>query len=201
MTTDNFKTVDLLLGDCLSVFPRLGEYGGRIDCILIDPPYNTHNSQLPYRDCRTDREWYDFIHSRIDAAYPFLSRRGCIAVHINDNLLGSLLRIMEEIFGKPNQLYITPWQAGKSGTGAGRAEFVVVFARDEASWKLQVVPRRPHEALISPIRITIREERGASETPPPGSISGTSTASKTTLPGITCSRQEIVAGGGVRRPW
>jgi adenine-specific DNA-methyltransferase len=48
---------------------------------------------------------------------------------------------MDEIFGKSNQLYITPWQAGKSGTGAGRAEFVVIFARDKASWKLQAVPR------------------------------------------------------------
>jgi hypothetical protein len=48
---------------------------------------------------------------------------------------------MEEILGKSNQLYITPWQAGKSGTGAGRAEFVVIFARDKASWKLQAVPR------------------------------------------------------------
>jgi adenine-specific DNA-methyltransferase len=48
---------------------------------------------------------------------------------------------MEEIFGKRNQLYVTPWQAGKSGTGAGRAEFVVVFARDKAAWELQLVSR------------------------------------------------------------
>jgi DNA methylase len=138
---DNLKSVDLLLGDCLSVFPRLAEHGGRIDCILIDPRYNTCNPRLPYRDCRSDGEWYDFIYPRLAAAYPFLSNRGCIAVHINDKQLGSLLRIMEEIFGKRNQLYITPWQAGKSGTGAGRAEFVVVFARDKAAWELQLVSR------------------------------------------------------------
>ena len=141
MTTDNLKTVDLLLGDCLSVFPRLAKYGGLIDCILIDPPYNTGNPRLPYEDCRSDRAWYDFVYTRLAAAYPFLSNRGCIAVHINDNQLGSLLRIMEDIFDKSNQLYITPWQAGKSGTGAGRAEFVVIFAQDKASWKLQAVPR------------------------------------------------------------
>ena len=135
------QEVKLLPGDCLSVFPRLAEYRERIDCILIDPPYNTGNPRLPYRDCRSDGEWYDFIYPRLAAAYPFLSNRGCIAVHINDKQLGSVLRIMEEIFGKRNQLYITPWQAGKSGTVAGRAEFVVVFAREKATWKMQPVPR------------------------------------------------------------
>jgi adenine-specific DNA-methyltransferase len=135
------QEVELLLGDCFAVFSGLSQYRGLVDCILIDPPYNSGNRRLPYRDCRTAGEWSDFIHSRIAAAYPFLSRRGCIAVHINDNQLGSLLRIMEDIFGKSNQLHITPWQAGKSGTGAGRAEFVVIFARDKASWKLQAVPR------------------------------------------------------------
>jgi DNA methylase len=105
------QEVKLLPGDCLSVFPRLAEHQERIDCILIDPPYNTGNPRLPYRDCRSDGEWYDFIYPRLAAAYPFLSNRGCIAVHINDKQLGSLLRIMEEIFGKRNQLYLTPWQA------------------------------------------------------------------------------------------
>jgi adenine specific DNA methylase Mod len=110
------QEVTLLPGDCLSVFHRLAEHQERIDCILIDPPYNTGNPRLPYRDCRSDGEWYDFIYPRLAAGYPFLSNRGCIAVHINDKQLGSLLRIMEEIFGKRNQLYLTPWQAGKSGT-------------------------------------------------------------------------------------
>jgi DNA modification methylase len=78
------QDVKLLPGDCLSIFPRLAEHRERIDCILIDPPYNTGNPRLPYRDCRSDGEWYDFIYPRLAAAYPFLSNQGCIAVDIND---------------------------------------------------------------------------------------------------------------------
>src|SRR6516162_119845 len=82
------QEVKPLLGDCLVLFPALSQYGGRGDCILIDPPYNSGNPRLPYEDCRSDGECYDFIYPRIAAAYPFLSNRGCIAVHINDNQLG-----------------------------------------------------------------------------------------------------------------
>lgn len=44
-----------------------------IDCIFIDPPYNTGNDGFIYKDAYCHSSWLSFARSRIEAAKPLLS--------------------------------------------------------------------------------------------------------------------------------
>lgn len=110
-------------------------YAGNIDCIFIDPPYNTGNESWSYNDnvngpifkewlssnpinkedmLRHDK-WCCMIYPRLKLIKELLSSSGYIGVTIDDNELDNLLLIMDEIFGKENRLACAAWLSDPSG--------------------------------------------------------------------------------------
>ena len=90
----------LFSGDNLAVMSGLPKES--VDFCLFDPPYNTGSKSLPYPDRRPD--WPDYMAPRLAAARRPLKSSGCLACHIDDHELESLLRILRDMFGKKNFL-------------------------------------------------------------------------------------------------
>ena len=118
----------------------LPEYEGRIDCIYIDPPYNTGNEGWVYNDnvnephikkwlgevvgkqgedlSRHDK-WLCMMYPRLRLLEKLLSNNGTIFISIDDYEQASLKIICDEIFGLNNLVANCVWQ---KKTGAADAK-------------------------------------------------------------------------------
>lgn len=95
-------------------------YAGKVDCIFIDPPYNTGNEGWAYNDnvnAPMIKEWLDsnpigiedglrhdkwcaMMWPRLRLLHELLSENGAMFVSIDDNELSSLIRLLSDIFSR-----------------------------------------------------------------------------------------------------
>jgi adenine-specific DNA-methyltransferase len=129
-------------------------YAGKVDCIFIDPPYNTGNEGWNYNDnvnspmmkewlssnpvnsedmLRHDK-WCSMMWPRLTLLRELLSDGGLIAITIDDNELPDLWLLMDSIFGEENLVACAPWlsepSGGKEKTGLRTGhEYVLLFSK------------------------------------------------------------------------
>jgi adenine-specific DNA-methyltransferase len=109
---------------------------GQVDCIYIDPPYNTgardwkyNNSYVDENDAWRHSKWLSFMEKRLRLAKQLLKPDGVLIVTIDENELHHLGVLLEELFpGALRQLVsicINP--SGAAGEGLSRVEEYAVF--------------------------------------------------------------------------
>lgn len=139
----------------LALKALLPQYAGKVKCIYIDPPHNTGNEGWVYNDkvnsplikewlgkevgkddlTRHDK-WLCMMVPRLKLLRELLADDGAISISIDDIELGSLHRILDEIFGEQNKEEIICWRRrhnqpnDKSKAVSKVAEFIVVYAKD-----------------------------------------------------------------------
>ena len=113
-------------------------YYGKINCIYIDPPYNTGNESWVYNDkvnspkikswlgkvvgreaedlTRHDK-WLCMMYPRLKLLRDLLSDDGVIFVSIDDNEHSHLKLLMDEIFGEENFVDSIIWDKKSSAKG------------------------------------------------------------------------------------
>ena len=127
-------------------------YAGKVDCIFIDPPYNTGNEGWCYNDnvnspviqewlndnpvgvedgLRHDK-WCAMMYPRLKLLKELLSTEGFIAATIDDNEVDRLLGLMDDVFGPKNRLALAVWLSDPSGGKQKSAlrtghEYIVVY--------------------------------------------------------------------------
>ena len=130
---DNLEALKALL-------PR---YAGRVQCVYIDPPYNTgsegwvyndnvngplmrewieRNGQVDGEDLERHDKWLCMMWPRLQLLKELLAENGIIFVSIDDNELHHLRMVMDEIFGEENFIASFVWE----GTVKNDARFVSV---------------------------------------------------------------------------
>jgi adenine-specific DNA-methyltransferase len=99
-------------------------YAGKVDCIYIDPPYNTGNEGWCYNDnvrsplmkewlkksanpvekddLERHEKWLCMMWPRLKLLHELLAEDGAIFISIDDNELHRLRDVMDEIFGEAN---------------------------------------------------------------------------------------------------
>ena len=118
------------------------ELTGKIRCIYIDPPFNTGEAFEHYDDGVEHSIWLSLMRDRIEILHSLLSNEGTLAVHIDDNELGYLIALCDEIFGRKNrQSVVTFKQSSVSGPKSINpgiitiANYVVIYAKEKSTWK------------------------------------------------------------------
>jgi len=99
---ENFQALNLLLE----------RYRGLVQCIYIDPPYNTGNDEFIYRDRYQHSSWNAMVDHRLALAKAFLNRFGAIFVSVDDNEQAHLRLLMDELYGKNNLITSMVWEGG-----------------------------------------------------------------------------------------
>ena len=132
----------LIFGDNLLTLKALEkEFAGRIKCIYIDPPFNTGQAMENYEDGLEHSLWLSLLRERLEFLKRLLTQDGTIFVHIDDNELGYLIVLMDEIFGRANRLYVVTFKQG-AATGhkainpgcVSTSNFVLIYAQDKSQW-------------------------------------------------------------------
>lgn len=121
----------IIHGDNLAVLKSLLlEFEGKVDCIYIDPPYNTGNEKWVYNDNVNDPrikkwlntvvgkegddlsrhdKWLCMMYPRLKLLKKLLAKDGVIFISIDDNELLNLKFICDEIFGAKNFIANLIW--------------------------------------------------------------------------------------------
>ncbi len=120
-TADNGSDNMIIHGDnLLALKSLLPKYEGKIDCIYIDPPYNTGNEGWVYNDNVNDPrikkwlgevvgkegedltrhdKWLCMMYPRLRLLHRLLAPTGVIFISIDDNEQANLKLICDEFFG------------------------------------------------------------------------------------------------------
>ncbi len=91
-------------------------YKETIDCIYIDPPYNTQNNEFIYADNFKRSSWLSMMENRLELAHKLLNDKGAMFVSIDDNEQAYLKTLMDEVFngGGDNFVANVVWQRSYS---------------------------------------------------------------------------------------
>ncbi|WP_277035127.1 DNA methyltransferase [Propionimicrobium lymphophilum] len=86
----------------LALSSLLERYEGQVNCIYIDPPYNTGSDGFNYNDRFNHSSWLTFIRNRLVLARRLLSSNGVIFVSLDDKEAHYCKILMDEVFGREN---------------------------------------------------------------------------------------------------
>ena len=154
-------------GDNLEALKTLlPEFEGRVDCIYIDPPYNTGNEGWVYNDNVNDpriRKWLgeavgkegeDFsrhdkwlcmMYPRLQLLRKLLSPTGAIFISIDDTELANLRLVCDEIFSPSCFVSDVSWQRNYSTRNDSKGipaevEHMLVYSK-APGWQPRKLPR------------------------------------------------------------
>jgi adenine-specific DNA-methyltransferase len=117
-------------------------YEGKVKLIYIDPPYNTGNDEFLYNDSFNQSTWLTFMINRLQVAKDLLADDGSIYISIDENEIGILQVLMDEIFGIDNRSNIVTVKRG-SVTGhkainpgvVNITEYIVSYTKNSSQWE------------------------------------------------------------------
>ncbi|HAA45563.1 MAG TPA: site-specific DNA-methyltransferase [Halomonas sp.] len=132
----------LIFGDNLLALKALEqEFSGKVKCIYIDPPFNTQQAFEHYDDGYEHSIWLGLIRDRAEALRRLMSDDGTLFVHIDDNELGYLIVLLDEVFGRANRVSVVSFKQG-SATGhksinpgvVSTTNFILIYAKNKSVW-------------------------------------------------------------------
>ncbi len=152
----------IIHGDNLAALKALlPRYAGRINCIYIDPPYNTGNEKWLYNDnvnspmmkdwlqdkspvdgedLERHDKWLCMMWPRLQLLRELLSDDGVIFISIDDNEQHRLRMVMDEIFGEEHFVANIIWQKKYSPANDAKYfsdnhDFILCYAKNRANGK------------------------------------------------------------------
>ena len=158
----------IIHGDNLHALKALmPRYAGRVNCIYIDPPYNTGNENWVYNDnvnsplmkewlkdkspvdgedLERHDKWLCMMWPRLHLLRELLAENGAIFVSIDDNEQHHLRMLMDEIFGGENFVANVIWRKNYAPKSSARHfsedhDHILVYARNAETWTPNPMPR------------------------------------------------------------
>ena len=117
-------------------------YTGKVDCIYIDPPYNT-GGDLTYNDKRVSKEdgdkhakWLSFMERRLKLAKQLLKPTGVIIAAIDDNEQAHLKLLMDQVFDERNFIANVVWQGSRKNDSryvSSGTDYMLIYAKSESA--------------------------------------------------------------------
>lgn len=166
-TSETHSGNKIIHGDNLEALKALlPEYEGKIDCVYIDPPYNTGNEGWVYNDNVNDPhirkwlgevvgaegedlsrhdKWLCMMYPRLRLLHQLLSQRGVIFISIDDNEQANLKLLCDEIFGTNCFVANICWQRNYSARADSKgisreAEYLLAYSKC-TDWQPNKLPR------------------------------------------------------------
>lgn len=141
----------LIQGDnLLALKALLPSYAGRVNCIFIDPPYNTKSAFEHYDDNLEHSQWLSLLYPRLVLLRDLLSEDGSIWVTIDDNEAHYLKTLMDEVFGRKNFVADLTWRKRVSPANdahyfSSDHDHILVFSKQKELWRPNKLPRSDNQ--------------------------------------------------------
>lgn len=154
----------IIHGDNLEALKSLlPEYEGRVDCIYIDPPYNTGEESWIYNDNLTDPKikkwlgqvvgkesedlsrhdkWLCMMYPRLKLLQKLLKDKGTVFLSIDDNELYNLKLVMNEIFGTNSFISNFIWEKRTNRENrkviSFRHEYILCYTKNNSDFNSSI---------------------------------------------------------------
>ncbi len=141
-------------------------YAGKVDCVFIDPPYNTGNEGWCYNDnvnspmmqewlksnpigiedgLRHDK-WCAMMWPRLRLLHDLLGDAGSIWITLDDNEVHRARAMLDSIFGEQNFVATCIWRKNYAPKSSARHfsedhDYVIVYAKDALNWAPNLLDR------------------------------------------------------------
>ncbi len=162
---DNGSENMIVHGDNLVALKALlPKFEGKVDCIYIDPPYNTGNEGWVYKDNVNDPQirkwlgsvvggegedfsrhdkWLCMMYPRLSLLHRLLAPDGIIFISIDDNEQTNLRAVCDEIFGANSFIETFIWRKADSPSSntipvISDHEYILAYAKQKD--QLRLVP-------------------------------------------------------------
>ncbi|MFZ4525903.1 MAG: site-specific DNA-methyltransferase [Chlorobium sp.] len=135
-------------------------YAGKVDCVFIDPPYNTGNEGWCYNDnvnspmmqqwlnenpvgiedgLRHDK-WCAMMWPRLRLLHDLLGDAGSIWITLDDNEVHRARMMLDAIYGEDNFVATVCWQnkvspANDSKYFSDDFDYIIVYAKNKVVWR------------------------------------------------------------------
>lgn len=150
----------IIHGDNLEALKSLlPEYEGNVNCIYIDPPYNTGKENWIYNDNVNDPKikkwlgqvvgkesedlsrhdkWLCMMYPRLKLLHKLLADDGAIFISIDDNEYHNLKSILDEIFGIKNHITTFTWRTDGNFDNQAKIkinhEYIVCYSKNSQAF-------------------------------------------------------------------
>lgn len=154
----------LIHSDSFHALSFLGRrYCRGINCMYIDPPYNTGNDGFIYRDSYQHSSWLAMIGCRLSVANVLLDSEGSHWVSIDDNENANLRHLLDLHLGGHNFIATVIWHKVDSPKNSAvhfsvDHDYVLVYANDASYWRPNGLPRT--EAMLDRYKNPDNDPRG-----------------------------------------
>ena len=165
----------IIHGDNLDALKALlPRFECKVNCIYIDPPYNTGNEAWVYNDNVNDPKirkwlgevvgkegedltrhdkWLCMMYPRLRLLYKLLSDDGVIFISIDDTELSNLRLLMNEVFGETNFVTTIIWHKNYAPKSSAMYfsedhDYILVYARNKAAWRPNLLPRTDEQNKV-----------------------------------------------------
>lgn len=144
----------LIFGDNLLALKALEqEFSGKINCIFIDPPYNTGSAFSHYEDGVEHSTWLSLMRYRLELLQRLLSEDGSLWITIDDNESHYLKVMCDEVFGRANFVANVVWQKKSSPQPnaiwlSDSHDHILVFAKNKSIWRPNKLHRTEEQNAI-----------------------------------------------------
>ena len=149
INSDNYQALQLLQE----------RYRNQLQCVYIDPPYNTSSSEIMYKNSYKHSSWLSLIQDRALLGKKLLSDGGVQCTAIDDVEEGRLKLLLEDVFESETAvvaLRVNPH--GRLGTnGFSITHDYALFSRKNESTPFGLLPRDERQNA----RYKERDEKGA----------------------------------------
>lgn len=137
----------MIYGDNLLTLKSLQkDYREKINCIYIDPPFNTGNAFEHYDDGQEHSIWLNLMKERFMYLKELLREDGVLVVHLDDSEMAYCKVVLDEIFGRCNYMntitMTTNDPSGFKATGNkifSTANYLLVYAKNKPMAKTNKV--------------------------------------------------------------
>jgi len=116
--SENFQALNLLLG----------KYREKVQCIYIDPPYNTGKDDFMFKDKYRHSTWLSMMDDRLRLAKELMKADAIFLSNIDDNEVDNYTLLLNKIFGD-NQTDKMIWKKASEGRW-GKMKNVNTFRKD-----------------------------------------------------------------------
>ncbi len=128
INSENFQALNLLKE----------KYQAQVKCVYIDPPYNTGDSKILYKNEFDSSAWLSLMQNRIASSQPFLAEDFVYFIAIDDYEMVPLSQIIDTHFNFRREMIVINHhpQGGKAVTIANTHEYMLALVDRGSDRKL-----------------------------------------------------------------
>ena len=122
---ENFQALNLLQA----------RYTGQVNCVYIDPPYNTDSSPIMYKNDLKDSSYLSLMEDRLRLAKSTLMQNGILCCAIDDEEVNNLRILLSQVFDKEvgiAPVRSTPIGRTSRGTLSPTHEYALFYGSDNS---------------------------------------------------------------------